>query len=102
MTHEENTSGWDAIDQAIGELYGEQEPHHYGTSIPYMLGGRTRSTASACIRRTHLCLTGILSHMVSLNYMRKNPINYHKVDMDSRLHFVLHVAKKRTNLQPGH
>ncbi|WP_145149899.1 suppressor of fused domain protein [Paenibacillus xylanexedens] len=39
MTHEENTSGWDAIDQAIGELYGEQEPHHYGTSIPYMLGG---------------------------------------------------------------
>ncbi|WP_339306356.1 suppressor of fused domain protein [Paenibacillus sp. FSL R5-0519] len=39
MTYEENTSGWDAIDKAIGELYGEQEPHHYGTSIPYMLGG---------------------------------------------------------------
>jgi len=39
MTHEENTSGWDAIDKAIEELYGEQEPKHYGTSIPYMLGG---------------------------------------------------------------
>ncbi|MEK3777408.1 suppressor of fused domain protein [Paenibacillus sp. FSL K6-4396] len=39
MTYEENTSGWDAIDKAIGELYGEQESHHYGTSIPYILGG---------------------------------------------------------------
>ncbi|WP_145323616.1 suppressor of fused domain protein [Paenibacillus xylanexedens] len=39
MTHEENTSGWDAIDKAIGDLYGEQEPRHYGTALPYMLGG---------------------------------------------------------------
>lgn len=39
MTEEENTSGWDAIDQAVQQLYGEQEPKHYGTAIPYMLGG---------------------------------------------------------------
>ncbi|MGQ8872660.1 suppressor of fused domain protein [Paenibacillus sp. TSA_86.1] len=39
MTQEENTSGWDAIDQAMRQLYGEQEPKHYGTAIPYMLGG---------------------------------------------------------------
>lgn len=39
MTEEANTSGWDAIDTAIGELYGDQEPLHYGTAIPYMLGG---------------------------------------------------------------
>ncbi len=37
MTHEENTSGWDAIDQSMRELYGEQEPKHYGTALPYML-----------------------------------------------------------------
>lgn len=39
MTEETNTSGWDAIDTAVGELYGDQEPLHYGTAIPYMLGG---------------------------------------------------------------
>lgn len=39
MTQEENTSGWDAIDQSMRELYGEQEPKHYGTALPYMLGG---------------------------------------------------------------
>lgn len=39
MTQEENTSGWDAIDHAMRQLYGEQEPKHYGTAIPYMLGG---------------------------------------------------------------
>lgn len=36
---EENTSGWDAIDQELGKIYGEQEPKHYGTMIPYSLGG---------------------------------------------------------------
>ncbi|WP_339310287.1 suppressor of fused domain protein [Paenibacillus sp. FSL k6-2145] len=39
MTHEDNTAGWDAIDQSMRELYGEQEPKHYGTALPYMLGG---------------------------------------------------------------
>ncbi|MBW4080895.1 suppressor of fused domain protein [Paenibacillus sp. S150] len=40
MSEEEaNAAGWDAIDEALGRLYGEQEFKHYGTAIPYMLGG---------------------------------------------------------------
>ena len=39
MTDEASTAGWDAIDTAFNELYGEQEPKHYGTAIPYALGG---------------------------------------------------------------
>lgn len=31
--------GWDAIDEAVYTLYGDQQPKHYGTMIPYMLGG---------------------------------------------------------------
>lgn len=34
------TTGWDAIEEAVTKLYGEQEPKHYGTAIPYMLGGQ--------------------------------------------------------------
>jgi len=40
MNEENNTSGWDAIEQRFTNLYGEQEPKHYGTLIPYMLGGQ--------------------------------------------------------------
>ncbi|KOP68264.1 branched-chain alpha-keto acid dehydrogenase subunit E2 [Bacillus sp. FJAT-18019] len=40
MTQEENTAGWDAIEEAVTKLYGEQEPKHYGTAIPYILGGQ--------------------------------------------------------------
>ncbi|MEK4031326.1 suppressor of fused domain protein [Pseudobacillus sp. FSL P4-0506] len=39
MNEEENKAGWDAIDQAMKDLYGEQEPKHFGTLISYMLGG---------------------------------------------------------------
>ena len=39
MTHEENAAGWDAIDEQLLKLYGEQEPKHYGALIPYALGG---------------------------------------------------------------
>ena len=31
--------GWDAIDARIDEIYGEQEPKHWGTIIKHMLGG---------------------------------------------------------------
>ncbi len=32
--------GWEAIDAALAPIYGGAEPHaHYGTVIPYMLGG---------------------------------------------------------------
>ncbi|WP_054955172.1 suppressor of fused domain protein [Paenibacillus dakarensis] len=40
MTDEVNTTGWDAIEEEVTKLYGEQEPKHYGTAIPYMLGGQ--------------------------------------------------------------
>lgn len=39
MNQEANTAGWDAIDQAVTAIYGEQEPKHYGTIISYALGG---------------------------------------------------------------
>lgn len=31
--------GWDAINARLSEMYGEQEPRHWGTIINYMLGG---------------------------------------------------------------
>ncbi|WP_155592296.1 suppressor of fused domain protein [Lysinibacillus cavernae] len=40
MSEEVATVGWDAIDQELSQLYGEQEPKHYGTMIPYSLGGQ--------------------------------------------------------------
>ena len=36
---EESTPGWDAIDERLEGVYGGQEPHHWGTAIPYELGG---------------------------------------------------------------
>src|SRR5579884_4223990 len=31
--------GWDAIDAALRPIYGDREPYHVGTVIPYALGG---------------------------------------------------------------
>ena len=36
---EEDTLGWDAIDQALEKVYGDQQPAHYGTIIKFRLGG---------------------------------------------------------------
>ncbi|MEG2806050.1 suppressor of fused domain protein [Stenotrophomonas sp.] len=33
------TPGWDAINAALAALYPGQEPRHYGTALPYTLGG---------------------------------------------------------------
>jgi suppressor of fused-like protein len=35
----DNAPGWDAIDAALRPIYGDQEPHHVGTILPYALGG---------------------------------------------------------------
>ncbi|MFN3148537.1 suppressor of fused domain protein [Bremerella sp.] len=32
--------GWEAIDEALAPIYGDQEPKHYGTVLPYALGGQ--------------------------------------------------------------
>ncbi|MEH6945013.1 suppressor of fused domain protein [Bacillus sp. JJ722] len=39
MSEEVNTTGWDAIDEEMSKIYGDQEPKHYGTLISYALGG---------------------------------------------------------------
>lgn len=31
--------GWDAIDEKLRQVYGDQEPRHWGTIISHMLGG---------------------------------------------------------------
>lgn len=35
-----DTPGWDAINAALAPLYAGQEPQHFGTAIPYTLGGQ--------------------------------------------------------------
>ncbi|MDR2223892.1 MAG: suppressor of fused domain protein [Flavobacteriaceae bacterium] len=37
---EEDAVGWDFISDHLDKLYGEQEPQHFGNSIPYSLGGQ--------------------------------------------------------------
>ena len=32
--------GWDAIDDALRTIYGDQEPRHFGTIVPFSLGGK--------------------------------------------------------------
>jgi suppressor of fused-like protein len=31
--------GWDAIDGALARIYGDLKPHHWGTALPWSLGG---------------------------------------------------------------
>ncbi len=33
------SAGWQAIDKVLDQVYGNQEPFHYGTLKPYQLGG---------------------------------------------------------------
>jgi hypothetical protein len=36
---DDSAPGWDAIDGALKQVYGDQEPKHWGTAIKHMLGG---------------------------------------------------------------
>jgi hypothetical protein len=36
---EPESNGWSAIDEALRGVYGDMEPQHWGTIIPYRLGG---------------------------------------------------------------
>ena len=38
--NEDDAVGWDCIDNKLKEIYGDQEPRHYGTLIKYRFGGR--------------------------------------------------------------
>jgi hypothetical protein len=35
----DDVPGWEAIDAALRQIYGDREPYHVGTVIPYALGG---------------------------------------------------------------
>jgi hypothetical protein len=35
----DDAPGWDAIDAALRPIYGDREPFHFGTVVPYALGG---------------------------------------------------------------
>lgn len=37
--NEEDAVGWDCITAALEQLYGDQEPQHFGNALPYSLGG---------------------------------------------------------------
>lgn len=37
--HEEEAVGWDCITAALEQVYGEQEPQHFGNLLPFSLGG---------------------------------------------------------------
>ena len=37
---EDDAVGWLAIDEKLNEIYGQQEPQHFGTIKKYMLGGK--------------------------------------------------------------
>lgn len=39
MEQEAGTAGWDAIEEQMSRIYNGQKPKHYGTLVPYMLGG---------------------------------------------------------------
>ncbi|MBB1150156.1 MULTISPECIES: suppressor of fused domain protein [unclassified Myroides] len=36
---EEDAVGWDCITAALEQIYGEQEPQHFGNALPFSLGG---------------------------------------------------------------
>lgn len=37
--NEDDSVGWDAIDEKLEAVYGKQEPRHYGTLIKWFMGG---------------------------------------------------------------
>jgi len=37
---EDDAVGWLSIDEKVNEIYGQQEPQHFGTIIKYILGGK--------------------------------------------------------------
>lgn len=48
----DRSPGWDAIDDALAPIYGDAEPHHWGTVVPYNLGGNDPIHGISCYPRT--------------------------------------------------
>jgi hypothetical protein len=49
---DESSPGWDAIDAALEPIYGTAEPHHWGTVLPYSLGGNDPIHGISCYPRS--------------------------------------------------
>lgn len=56
--------GWDAIDARLREVYGSQEPRHWGTLIKYVLGGPDPLDGISAYE----CSDGGLSHLHFCTY----------------------------------
>ena len=44
--------GWNAIDEALSGVYGDVEPKHWGTIVPYFIGGKDPLTGLSAFRDT--------------------------------------------------
>lgn len=47
---EPEARGWNAIDDALREVYGDVEPKHWGTVVPYFMGGKDPLTGLSAYR----------------------------------------------------
>lgn len=62
--NDEAAPGWDAIDSRVREVYGEQEPKHWGTVIKHMLGGPDPIDGISAYQ----CASGPVEHLHFLTY----------------------------------
>jgi hypothetical protein len=58
------TPGWDAIDARLDEVYGGQEPKHWGTLIKHMLGGPDPLDGISAYQ----CTDGGVNHLHFITY----------------------------------
>ncbi|MFT5128262.1 MAG: hypothetical protein ACI8W8_001871, partial [Rhodothermales bacterium] len=61
---DEAAPGWDAIDSRFKDVYGDQEPLHWGTAISYMLGGPDPLDGFSAYR----CNDGGMPHLHFVTY----------------------------------
>ena len=50
---DDEARGWAAIDAALFPIYGDQEPLHYGTLVPWAMGGPDPLRGLSAYRREH-------------------------------------------------
>ena len=58
------TPGWDAIDNSLKAIYGDQKPLHWGTVLPMMLGGEDPLDGISAYR----CEDGGIPHLHFCSY----------------------------------
>ena len=58
------TPGWDAINVRVAEVYGKQEPTHWGTIIKHMLGGPDPIDGISAYQ----CTDGGIDHLHFITY----------------------------------